>query len=151
MKDGYRNECKDCENIEQIKRRATNNFNKWQIEYRSTDKGKCVSKKYYKSYQGRVNRAYLGMKERANSKKLYCMSKEEFICWCDKNDVRYKSLYDIWKQSHFTMRTTPTIDRIDNSKGYSLDNIRWCTMSENASKQDKDISLFRPKPYILVV
>lgn len=32
-----------------------------------------------------------------------------------------------------------SIDRIDNSKGYSIDNIQILTLSENSSKRDKDV------------
>jgi hypothetical protein len=41
-------------------------------------------------------------------------------------------MFEIYKSSEFNRKLAPTVDRIDSSKGYSLDNMRWLTHSENS-------------------
>jgi len=61
---------------------------------------------------------------------------------CDRSDFytfAYKSkilknLYRDWIKSGHVHKLIPTVDRIDNNKGYGLDNIQFLTLSENARK-----------------
>ena len=61
----------------------------------------------------------------------------EFIAWCWKNWKTYKKLWDDWKDDNFSKRMSPSIDRIDPTRTYTLDNIQWLSNSENAKKKDK--------------
>ena len=45
----------------------------------------------------------------------------------------FDKLYDDWVSSGFDKKLSPSIDRVDTSKGYTLDNMRWLTHSENSS------------------
>lgn len=47
------------------------------------------------------------------------------------NNNKWTSLYDDWIQCECQKRLTPSIDRIDELKTYSLDNIRLTTWEEN--------------------
>ena len=65
------------------------------------------------------------------------LSRDEFIEWCFGNIESFNSIYNEWKKSGFKRKLSPSIDRIDNSKGYSIGNMRWITQQENSIKYNK--------------
>ena len=50
----------------------------------------------------------------------------------------FHELFDAWEQSDFDHNLVPSIDRLDDYKPYSFDNIRLTTWGENNSKAYKD-------------
>ena len=54
------------------------------------------------------------------------------------NQDNFYSLFTEWKDSGFMKDFIPSIDRLDDYKGYSLDNIRLVTWIENKHKADYD-------------
>lgn len=71
-------------------------------------------------------------KSRGHSTPSY--SEQEFI---DKfiNDPKYIALYTTWKNSGFLTDVAPSIDRLDDTKGYSFENIQLVTWIENNTKE----------------
>lgn len=70
---------------------------------------------------------------KSNSKRRgieFELTYEEFVQFC------YATNYIAGKGR---TKTSYSIDRIDNTKGYTLDNIRILTVSENARKGDKNL------------
>ena len=63
------------------------------------------------------------------SKELY----EELM-----SSTLFHELFDAWEQSDFDHNLVPSIDRLDDYKPYSFDNIRLTTWGENNSKANKD-------------
>jgi hypothetical protein len=63
----------------------------------------------------------------------------EFIDWCwDKNNFKtFEDLYKQWEDNNFIKKYSPSIDRIDSQGTYTLDNIQWLSLGENARKHDK--------------
>lgn len=55
------------------------------------------------------------------------------------DDPQYLALYDTWIKSGKSRWTKPSLDRIDESKGYSLDNIALMTWKENCQKHIDDL------------
>ncbi len=51
------------------------------------------------------------------------MTREEWKTWCKARDAEIRAL------------SRPSVDRIDNSVGYRLDNIRVCELAENIRKE----------------
>lgn len=47
----------------------------------------------------------------------------------------YLELFKKWKSSGYCLKLSPSLDRIDNSKGYTIDNIQIITQSENRKKE----------------
>jgi hypothetical protein len=50
------------------------------------------------------------------------------------NSPELKKLHKAWFESGYEHRLTPSVDRIDNNHGYTIDNIQFITQSENAKK-----------------
>lgn len=74
-------------------------------------------------------------KQRGHEPPAY--TKQEFKEWLYANG--FKELYDAWVASGYDKWLKPSCDRIDDYKGYSLDNIRLTTWKANKDKQTEDI------------
>ncbi len=59
------------------------------------------------------------------------LSKQSFYEWSLGNPV-FHSLFDEWEKSTYLRRLTPSVDRVDPTKGYDIENMRWVTFSENS-------------------
>ena len=99
------------------------------------------------TYQGFLMRTYRNMLSRVSgiqSKKahlykgLEILDKEDFYNWALRgysgigSTDSFVSLYKVWVGSGYDRKLAPSIDRIDSSKGYTLENMRWLTHSENS-------------------
>lgn len=62
--------------------------------------------------------------------------KEKFI-----KDKTFLNQYKIWQDNNFQRKFAPSIDRIDNEKDYTLDNIEFIPLSWNSWK-DKGVQCF---------
>ena len=116
MFDGHLNKCKDC-----CKKYA--------------DKKHKTDKYYY------MRHIYNGMVWRCTHidryKKIKILTKNEWILWCADNMYKFNILYKRWQDSGFQYRYSPSIDRIDNHRGYEMDNMQWLSQFENSKKRDK--------------
>ena len=74
-------------------------------------------------------------KIRGHNKPNYTV--EQLEVWLFANDI--ESLYDAWKISGFKRMLRPSVDRLDDFKGYDLTNIRLVTWAENLKKQNNDL------------
>ena len=61
-------------------------------------------------------------------------SREEFINKF-QHDEQFLKQWNIWKENNFKRGFAPSIDRIDSSKGYTLDNLQFLSNIENARKE----------------
>lgn len=64
-------------------------------------------------------------------------SSDEFIEWIFSNKD-FERLYSNWKESKFDKMLVPSVDRLDDDKTYSFDNIRLITWQENFDKGNND-------------
>lgn len=108
-KDGFLNFCKECCKKESRK----------------------IKNKVFSIYLSQK----LHSKKRGHNPPEY--SKQEFLEWCIKNQT-FQTLYKNWVESGFKKGLAPSIDRIDDYKTYSFDNIRICTWGENLNKGHSD-------------
>ena len=104
--------------------------------------GNAATHKYEKTQGGFLMRVYRNMKSRVTGVQklkahlyvgLPIISKEEFYAW-SKINLQFLSLFKQWEKSGYSRLLTPSIDRIDSSKGYEIENIRWLTHSENSKE-----------------
>lgn len=113
--------------------------NAWQREYRRRNAG-IHTKTYEKSKKGKLMRTYRNMESRVKGihktkahlySGLEILNREDFYEW-SFGDQDFNRLYEGWVSSDYDMKLSPSIDRLDTSKGYLKDNIRWITHSENS-------------------
>lgn len=74
---------------------------------------------------------------------------KEFEEWCTDwvNLERFITLYYDWVISGFTRWTSPSIDRVDPTKGYTTDNLQWLSFEENCIKNNKDPMQYMGKDF----
>jgi len=56
-----------------------------------------------------------------------------------KNTTQFKRLFKEWENSNYEKYKKPSFDRLDNNKGYSLDNIQLVTWEENDNNAHSDM------------
>jgi hypothetical protein len=59
---------------------------------------------------------------------------DEFLEWYEVTESEFKMLYDNWVASGYTRKLSPSVDRIDATKGYIKNNLQWLTVSDNCKK-----------------
>ena len=107
---------------------------------RTLKKSREANSKYWKTPNGKLMLTYNNMKRRVDGyvkphiyNGLAICERNDFYEWCKRNDD-FISLYKDWIDSGCERKLSPSIDRIDSNKGYSIDNIQWITHSENSRK-----------------
>lgn len=87
---------------------------------------------YYKTPQGLVTRIL------ANQRKICQIRKHPAPSYTKKqlsqyllNNLMFMTLFHYWKESGFKKELAPSLDRIDESKSYSFENIQIVTWQEN--------------------
>ena len=113
--------------------------NKWQKEYRKKTKNLCT-KKYEKTPNGFLMRLYRNMQSRVKGiqkikfhlyKGCELLPREQFYTWA-KESKDFHKLFKTWVKNNYSQKLTPTVNRIDPNKGYTLNNMEWLTHSENS-------------------
>ena len=116
-------------------------INKRQRDQRRLN-GNRFTKKYEKTRNGFLMRLYRNMQSRVTGVQkqkthLYLgkelLSREDFYAWAKHHQV-FHVLFTKWEDSNYDRKLCPTVDRIDSSKGYAINNIEWVTHSENSSR-----------------
>ena len=107
--------------------------------------GNKHTKKYEKTERGFLMRLYRNMQSRITGVQylkahLYLgkelLSREDFYFWADKHKT-FKILFSEWSKANYPRRLTPSVDRIDSSKGYILSNMEWVAFHINCSRGSK--------------
>ncbi len=120
---------------------------------RRKENGNLYTKKYEKTQRGFLMRLYRNMQSRIEGVHrtkahlytgLNLLEREVFYCWALES-IEFHTLWASWVDSGYNRKLTPSVDRVDSSKGYYLDNMEWVTHSENSrrgaiSKHEKDSS-----------
>lgn len=60
------------------------------------------------------------------------LEREFFKMW-SKNHPEFLILYKQWVISEFNNKLTPSVNRLDSSRGYTIDNMEWVTFSQNCT------------------
>lgn len=95
-------------------------------------------KAYYHSKEGKLSHIYQGHRQRSQEKgwEMPPYTREELVHWAMTQTV-YHKLFDGWEASGFIKNLSPSIDRLDDYKPYSLENIRLVTWQENNTKNHR--------------
>lgn len=117
---------------------------KKQQEYRQRTNN-AVTKRYERTKKGKLMRLYRNMQSRIDGTQsskhhLYegksILPKDDFYEWAMSCD-EFHRLYNDWVSSGFDRKLTPSVDRLDTSKGYEVGNMEWVTHSENSRRGGK--------------
>lgn len=109
---------------------------------RRQETNNAATKKYERTKKGKLMRLYRNMRSRITGVQkqkhhLYkdkpLIEKEKFYEWA-MSCPEFHRLYDDWVSSGYDRRLTPSVDRIDSSKGYEIENMEWVTHSENSRR-----------------
>ena len=118
---GYESRCKQC-----ARNSSRANSQRVGNQYDISIKG--VFRVIYKSQKR-------NQKLRGHGEMPY--TKDELISWCMDNN--FNDIYNKWVESGHDKELKPSVDRIDDFKGYSMDNIRLGTWRQNREHQHQDI------------
>ena len=103
---------------------------------------KCEVKRYAqydRSKHGLTVRIYNTQKRNSRTKGFPVpkYNRKELKEWLFSQPV-FHDLYDNWVKSNYDTWSRPSCDRIDDYKGYSLDNIQLMTWRQNLNKSHRD-------------
>lgn len=95
------------------------------------------------TYQGKLSEIYRNMCNRVKYKFIKSEGTYELMCRDEfmsiyKYSKVYSELFDNWVKSGYDRNLAPSIDRLDDYKGYTSENIRMVTWKENLDKSHKD-------------
>lgn len=62
---------------------------------------------------------------------LPLLERETFYSWSKANNA-FNALFQTWENQGHDRRLTPSINRIDPTRGYVFGNVEWITHSENS-------------------
>ena len=120
MKDGYLNKCKECTKLD-----VKTNLEIVGSSYDFSEKG--VVRVLYKTQKRNQSK-------RGHGNLPY--TKSEFHQWLYENN--FKKLYSEWVESSYATNMKPSVDRLDDYRGYSFANIRLVTWQENLEHHASD-------------
>jgi hypothetical protein len=120
--------CKLCYNKKQREKRKENN-NKTTLKYEKTKRGFLM--RLYRNMLSRITGVQKKKHYLYQNKSL--LEKVDFYNWAI-NSIDFHILFQNWENNNYNRKLTPSVDRVNSSKGYSLDNIEWVTHSENSRR-----------------
>ena len=100
---------------------------------------KIAYDKYRKTINGLINGIYKSQKKHSLKRghELPSYTKEEFKKWILEQS-NFEKLYKNWVESGYNKDLTPSIDRLDDYKSYSFENIILTTWNLNKEKGHED-------------
>lgn len=142
IRDGLNYQCKECQKKSREKHKGEKN--EWSRNYYQNNKEKLTVKR--KKYNQTVNGIYNVIKARTKARNIPLkLIKEDFIEWYEQQKQKCvfcdipKELLEPLEWGRKKERTRLAIDRKNNSKGYTIDNICLACNVCNRSKNE-DIS-----------
>lgn len=118
--------------------------------------GNAATKKYERTKKGKLMRTYRNMQSRVTGvlqKKahlyegLSILPRSDFYQWALASPDFHR-LFEEWEASGYKCGASPSIDRIDTARGYTLGNMQWLSHSENSSKANRQKRQpSKPHPY----
>jgi len=103
---------------------------------------KCANEKttqYNRTKEGLVTRIYSHQRDNCRKRNYEYpeYSLDELRSWCLSQD-KYHVQFKIWEESNYGFKFTPSVDRLNDYKTYSLDNIQILSTIENIHKAHSD-------------
>lgn len=105
--------------------------------------GNSATRRYEKTRRGFLMRLYRNMQSRVTGVqkekfhlyegKSLAVTRDQFYEW-GFTSGEFHALFDAWEVSGYARSYTPSVDRINSSRGYEFDNMEWVTHSENSRR-----------------
>jgi len=132
-------ECTKCKIEKELKYFSNSkSFKDW-LHYSCRECNSKRLKEYFKTRKWLIIKIY-NSQRRSSAKRGYNFPKytnKELQQWCYNQDI-FDELYSNWEKSWYKKDLVPSIDRINDYKSYSLDNIQLMTWQENKDKWHND-------------
>lgn len=139
--------CKDCCNLHQREVRSTEEGRakrriehvKYLLDPAHRENKKRVDERSKRTPNGVITTLFIFMKRRSKKRKHAPpkFTKVQLTKWLYDNG--FQKLYDDWVSSGYNRWKKPSCDRLDDSKGYSFDNMRLVTWKENHDKNKREL------------
>ena len=132
--------CLKCGELKSINEFGNHKKNKDKLRCECKVCNNKRAKDYLHTKNGLINLIYLSQKEsskrRSHNSPTY--TKQELKDWLFSQEL-FNKLFNDWKKSGFEKMLSPSVDRKNDYKGYSFDNIQLMTWNENKNKGHSDI------------
>ena len=113
------------------------------VNYRKNNKKKIKESQYdYKrTHKGWMTITYNQMVRRTNKRKMKPLSftKEALWNWVISQKKLFNVLWDDWAESNYNTSLIPSINRLDDYKSYTFDNMELTTWEDNNKKGNKSL------------
>lgn len=139
FKDLEEKRCSKCNESKSLSEFSKDKKSKDGLAYQCKECRNCHKKKYNQTEDGLLINMYNSQKGHSKKRghKLPNYTKYELGIWCKSQKLWSKLLCD-WVNSGYKTELIPSIDRLDDYKPYTLDNIQLMTWAENKAKGHKD-------------
>ena len=133
---------KKCSKCGELKELGAFNKNKALTDGLTSHCKSCaiiIAHKYRHTKKGLVTKIYGHQKDCSKKREmnLPSYSKQELTSWLFSQDL-FHELYDDWKASGYKKAVVPSVNRLDDYKSYTLDNINLMTWQENKERGRND-------------
>ena len=100
---------------------------------------KTKSLSYSKTKNGVISKLYNHQKDKSKRREhpMPSYTFDELKEWCLKQDI-FNKLYDEWVASNYDTNLKPSVDRLNDYKPYTFDNIQITTWEQNNQKANSD-------------
>lgn len=139
--------CKDCCNLHKREVRSTEEGRakrriehvKYLLDPAHRETAKRIGERSRRTPNGVITTLFICMKRRSKQRKHAPpkFTKVQLTKWLYDNG--FQKLYDDWVNSGYNRWKKPSCDRLDDSEGYSFDNMRLVTWKENHDKNKKEL------------
>jgi len=127
-------DCKDCF-CEKVRKNRAMRKKQYQ-EYDKNRQRNNYKRIFAHRYSGMLARIEGRSTRKYKVENRAICTRAEFYKWCEQNIEVFKKIHQTWEKSNWDNKYSPSIDRIDNSKGYTINNIRWLSKTDNCKKYD---------------
>lgn len=132
---------KECSVCHRILETSEFHFSKANKDNLQTKCKKCNSeagKLYKRTFNGLMSEIYSGQKTSSVLRGFgeITILKKDVIEFCENNE-EFMKMFKEWEKSNYYLDLRPTLDRIDNSIGYTIENIQPMTYRDNVNKEHK--------------
>ena len=133
-------QCTRCKQIKDISEFGKNKNGKNGLRSYCKECQAVLNKMYRHSKDGVIASIYSHQRNSSKRRKhpIPTYSKQELKDWLF-SQKKFHLLYDNWKRLDFQSMYKPSVDRIDDSIGYTMANIQLMIWGENNAKSHKDM------------